>query len=170
LHHKKRGRLNCDFREAIKKMPRIIDSSRYRSHLNRWIERFGSKRVLIILQEDISVSPEQVLDQVYSFSGIARLPAPAVAWERVNVASLPSVPALAWLATCASRALRDRRLHRPIELARRLGLTRIYSGAEELLPAIEPEIRKELVEEFEPDIAYVENLLRRSLADWRIQS
>jgi hypothetical protein len=167
LHHKKRGRVSCGFGEAIQKMPRIIESSRYRLHLSRWIERFGPEQLLIVLQEDISSSPEQVLDRVYSFAGIARVPVPDVARERVNEASLPSMPVLARLATRAGRALRDRRLYGPIALARKWGLNRIYSGADELLPVLEPAIRQELIEAFEPDIAFVENVLRRTLPEWR---
>lgn len=50
LHQK--GRLHCDFLETIRMMPRIIDSSCYRTHLERWIEMFGPEDVLIILQDD----------------------------------------------------------------------------------------------------------------------
>lgn len=170
LHHKKRGRLHCDFPDAIKKMPRIIQSSHYQTHLRRWIETFGQEQIHIVLQEDIAAAPEQVLERLYRFAGIAQVPPPAVAWERVNPASLPSLPVLARFATRAGELLRGRHLYGPIELAKRLGLKRVYSGTQEGLPMLEPDIRKALIKEFEPDITYVEVLLRRPLPEWRRSS
>lgn len=170
LHHRKKGRLDGDFREAIREMPRIIDSSRYRDHISEWIDLFGPEQILIILQEDIASSPENVLEQVYDFAGIDRVPTPRAVRQRVNEASLPAFPTLARAATRLADRLRDRRLYAPIELAKKLGLKRVYDGFRGQLPILDPEMRKRLVEEFEPDIAYVEKLLRRPLTNWRRSS
>lgn len=167
LHHKRKGRLNCSFREAIQKMPRIIDASRYRKHISRWAEMFGMERILVILLEDISSSPALVLERVYDFIGIARVSAPSEAGESVYVASLPHSPALARLATNGAGWLRDKGLHGLVEFAKGLGLNRVYTGFRGALPALKPEMRRELVREFEPDIAYVEELLGRPLTEWR---
>jgi hypothetical protein len=167
LHHKKMGRLNCDFREAIKQMPRIIDSSHYRKHIKRWTEVFGSEQILIILLEEISASPERVLERTYEFLEINKVRAPASAWKQVNAASLPASPVLASLLTRGSHWLRERRLYGPIELAKNLGLKRIYAGPQDNVPRLEAELRQQLVEEFSSDIAYVEELFGRSLPQWR---
>ncbi len=167
LHHTRRGRLDCTFQEAVTEMPRIIDSSHYRKHISRWIEAFGRERVLIILLQDISSSPEQVLEQVYSFLEIPYVPLPAVAKERVYTASLPRFPVLAKLATLGSEWLRDKRLYGLLQFAKKIGLRRVYTGASDSLPTLATETREALIQEFEPDIAYVENLLNRSLTKWR---
>ena len=148
-------------------MPRIIDSSRYRKHISRWIESFGRERVLIILLQDISSSPEQVLEQAYNFLEISHVPLPAVAKERVYKASLPRFPILAKLATLGSEWLRGKRLYGPLQFAKNIGLKFVYTGASDFLPTLVPETREALIQEFKPDIAYVENLLGRSLAEWR---
>lgn len=167
LHHTRRGRLNCTFQDAMTKMPRIIDSSRYRKHIGRWIEAFGREQVLIILLQDISSHPEQVLEQVYDFLEISHMPLPAVAKERVYTASLPRFPVLAKLATQASEWLRDKRLYAPLQFAKNIGLKFVYTGGSDSLPKLAPETREALIQEFEPDIAYVESLLDRSLTEWR---
>lgn len=128
---------------------------------------FGPENVLIILQDDISAHPERVLEGVCDFVKIAPQPAPMTAQERVNVASLPAYPALARLATRGADWLRDRRLYGPIEAAKRLGFKRVYAGFQGDLPTLAPQIRRELVKGFEPDIAYVEKLLHRPLPQWR---
>jgi hypothetical protein len=167
LHHRKRGRLNGSFRDAIERMPRLIDSSRYRAHVSRWRDYFGADQISIVLLDDISSCPETVLDQTYQFIGIDKAPVPDKAREQINVASLPASRALAALATHGAHWFRDRRLYGPIELAKKLGLKRIYSGFQRPLPALDSEMRRHLVEELSPDIAYVEEILGRALPHWR---
>jgi hypothetical protein len=167
LHHTRRGRLDCSFQEAVVEMPRIIDSSHYRKHIGRWIETFGPKQVLIILLQDFSSTPEHVLKQVYDFLQISHIPLPPMAKERVYTASLPRFPVLARLATQGSEWLRDRRLYAPLRAAKKIGLKRVYTGAPDSLPTLAPDAREALIRILEPDIAYVEDLLGRSLTEWR---
>ena len=167
LHHRSRGRFNCDFLEAVRKMPRIIESSRYSMHLRRWIEMFGREQILIILQDDISAFPEEVLERVYKFIGIGSLPPPVFAHEHVNVASVTVFPSLARFFTQKARWFRDRRLYGCVNLLIKLGLKRTYARSSGTLPRLEPEIRKILIQEFEPDIKYVEEILNRPLPAWR---
>jgi len=167
LHHRRRGRLDCDFHTAVERMPQIIDSSHYREHISRWIETFGRGGVLIILLQDISSAPEQVLERVYDFLEIPHIPLPAGARERVYAASLPRFPTLAKLATLGSEWLRDKHLYAPLQFAGKLGLKRVYAGSPGSLPTLAPETRKALIAEFKMDVAYVEELLSRSLPEWR---
>jgi hypothetical protein len=167
LHYRKLGQIDCNFREAIEKMARLIDSSRYRSHIASWVEMFGRERVLVILLEDISSSPLSVLGRICNFLRIDLVSVPVGALERVSTASLPAFPALAKLATVGADWLRERRLYGAIELAKKLGLKHVYRGSQDALPTLEPKTRKELIEEFQPDISYVEELLGRPLPEWR---
>jgi hypothetical protein len=148
-------------------MPSIIDSSHYRKHISRWIEVFGRERVLIVLLEGVSSSPGQVLEQVYDFLEISRVPLPAVSKGRVYAASLPRFPVLAKIATLGSEWLRERQLYGPLQFGKRIGLKQVYMGASHSLPTLARETREALIQEFEPDVAYVEDLLGRSLTEWR---
>jgi hypothetical protein len=74
---------------------------------------------------------------------------------------------LAKIATLASEWLRNKRLYAPLQFAKNIGLKFVYSGDSDSLPTLAPDTREALIQEFEPDIAYVENLLDRSLTEWR---
>jgi len=166
LHERKKGRVRGGFAEALREQPRLLDASRYRAHLAQWRVLFGADRVLVILLEDIAAAPAETLGRVHAFLDLPATPTPAVAFERVNRATLPAHPALARLATVGAARLRGRRLYGPIELAKRLGLKRVYAGAG-AVPVLDAETRRALVAELEPDIAYVERLLDRPLPAWR---
>ena len=169
LHHRQKGRLNCDFQKAIRKMPRIIYSSYYRIHLRRWFNTFGSDQIHILLLDDISTSPKMVLENMCKFIGIARITAPDLVNERINAVSLPAYPALAGCLTKWARSLRNKRGYSLIEFGKMLGLKRLYTGYEHNLPTLDKKTWNDLLEEFEPDIEYVENLVGRSLPQCRME-
>jgi hypothetical protein len=165
---KNRGVVNGGFLEATRTEPRILESSRYRKYLKKWIQTFGRAQVHVILLEDIVSSPDTVLDGVYHFLGIRAVPPPPGARERVGARRMDAVPALARVAERGGSWLRERRLYGPIELAKRLGLKRFVFGvSRQASPDLDPDVRQALNREFEPDIAYVEDLLDRPLDNWR---
>jgi hypothetical protein len=167
LHHLKKGRVHGDFAAALRQMPELLETSRYAVHLPRWLAVFGAEQVRVVLHDDIAREPERVLDEVYAFAGLAPVPAPREARERVNAASLPRYPRLARAATAGADWLRGRGLYGAVNLAKRLGLKRVYRGRRGGVPALDHETRALLVRRLEPDIAYVETLLGRELPGWR---
>jgi hypothetical protein len=167
LHHRRKGRIGCNFHKATQIMPRIIDSSCYRKHLKRWLGAFGRERVHIVLLRDIASSPQNVLRDIYDFLNISPISAPSTAHKRVYTASRPRFSTLARLVTSISHWLRGKRLYGIVNLAKRLGVGRVYEGSDDSLPELSSDARKALIEEFESDITYVERLLGRSLPEWR---
>jgi hypothetical protein len=126
--------------------------------------------VLILLLDDIARAPARELARVRECLGLRDVPVPPEAFRRVNAGSLPAHAGLARLVTAAADRLREQRLYAPIELARRLGLKRVYGGAPAGVPAMDPRTRRLLVREFEADIAYVEQVLGRPLPQWRMEA
>lgn len=165
-HHVAKGRAPRDFRQAVRAMPRIVESGRYAVHLSRWIERFGADRVLVELIDDVDARPQEVLDRVTAFLGAGPMRVDE-AGERVGAATMPRHPRLAAAAARAATALRARRLHWLPELGKRLGLKRVFSGAEHDMPRLAPGDAAWLAEEFASDVAFVERLLGRELPSWR---
>jgi hypothetical protein len=164
-HHVAKGRAPRDFSSAVRDMPRILDSGRYALHVPRWQGRFGAARVLILLIDDIEERPQAVLDTVTEFLG---LPPQLVeeATDRVGAVTMPRFPRLASLAARTATALRARRLHWIPELGKRLGLRRVFTGADDRLPRLSRGETRTLQETFAPDVAYVEQLLGRPLTRW----
>ena len=167
LHERKKGRVRTDFTTALRERPRLLGASRYRAHLERWRALFGDECLHVLLLEDVARAPAPALARVHAFLGLVGAPVPRVAFERVNPATLPAIPGIARAATAGADRLRASRLYAPIELAKRLGLKRLYAGARGGVPALDPATRTRLVAELEPDIAYVETLLGRPLPEWR---
>lgn len=165
LHHLKKGRLRGDFARALAEYPRLVDGSRYAGHLERWREVFGPGGVRVVLLDDIERDPAGVLTDIQRFAGVRVVAPPRAAFERINGASLPAHRGLARAATRAATRLRAAGLHGPVTMARRLGLHRIYGGRE--VPPLPAAVRRRLLDELEPDIAYVERLLERPLPAWR---
>jgi hypothetical protein len=166
LHHRAKGRLATAFEWALAEHPRLLDACRYARHLPRWRALFGDARVHAVLLDDVAARPATVLREVHDFLGVAALPAPAIAEARVNAASVPAHPALARLAARAAAGLRSGGFDRLVRAATRLGATQVYRGAEP--PGLPPAARRRLIAELEPDIAYVETWLQRSLPAWRL--
>lgn len=161
-----KGRVTGGFREAVARNPRIITSGHYAEHCPRWEADFGRDRVLYLLQEDSRANPEQVLERVYDFLGVPRVPMPAVASEDFSTTHVPRYPALARLFSETARLLRGLRLHWLVNLGKAAALTRVYQGGK-APETLTPELRRELVKTFERDIEWVERKLGREFPEWR---
>jgi hypothetical protein len=161
-----KGRATGGFRQAVAKIPRIITSGHYAEHGPRWESTFGPERVLYLLQEDIRAKPDEVLDRVYDFLGVPRVPMPDVAREDFSVTHVPRYPRLARLFSDTARLLRGHRFHWLVNLGKAAALDRVYRGGN-APDTLTPELRRELVQTFERDIAWVEEKLGRKFPDWR---
>jgi Sulfotransferase domain len=164
-HHVAKGRAPRDFREAVRMIPRIVESGRYAAHLPRWLERFGPENVLVLLIDDIGERPREVLQRVTEFLGVSPMRVEGETGP-VGAATMPRHPRLAAAAARAVTALRARRLHWVPELGKRLGLKRVFTGAEHDMPRLAPHDAAWLAGELAPDVAFVERLLGRPLPAW----
>lgn len=167
LHHRRKGRAGGDFGEAVERFPRILGASRYAEHLPRWIGRFGRERVRLVLLDDVRERPAEVLEELCAFLEVAPFgEVPDEADGRVNPAAAARWRPAARLASAASRWLRDRGLHGLVDAARRAagGLVYRRGGGR---PAMDPALRRELVDELEEDVRRVEELTGRDLESWR---
>lgn len=166
-HHRSKGRVPDDYFEAVEQMPRIESSGRYAGWCERWESRFGKDHCLYLLQEDIEADPQGVLDRLCSFLGVAHLPLPEDAGERFGQATQPRslrlTKTFAWLST----RLRSMGIHRPSEIAKRMGLRSLLIGktsGQEQMPA---EVRHRLTGLYEEDIDWLEKKLGRPFDGWR---
>jgi len=166
-HHFAKGRVSGSFEEATEQMPRILTSGSYATHLPRWLNRFGSQQVKCLLLDDLHISLETTLKELCQFLGITVPNQIPNSQDKINSATTPVSPQLARIATQAASFLRFYRLHRLVELGKNLGLNRVYTGGEQKAPQLTPELQRKLLEYYEPDICFLENLLERDLTSWR---
>jgi hypothetical protein len=165
LYHRK-GEVRGDFHSSLREMPRLFESSRYEVLLPRWIERFGKSRILILLLQDIASRPEQELNRVHDFLGVAKWVEYELIGQRIYAASMPKYPRIARVATQMSIQMRRRELHWPVDFAKRMGMRKIYRGGAVDL-SLSAESRASLIERFVPTIEYVEEVLDRPLPEWK---
>jgi hypothetical protein len=165
-HELRRGRVSPNFERALEQQPRILTAGRYALHLSRWLEVFAADRVLLLIFDDIREAPESVFGQICEFLGVARIPIPPVAYEKINAASAPRWPILAKVAGRAATWLHDRNLQPVISVAKRFGGQRVFTGGAMPRP-LSAEQRQRLLAEYETDISHVERLAGRDLSCWR---
>jgi len=166
-HHLSRGRVSGSFAEAIGQMPRIVEVGRYARHIPKWLDAFRGDRVQFVLLDDIDTHPENVLMSIYDFLNVEYLPMPKKGNERINAATMPRFP---WLACVSARlvtALRSHRFHRVVELGKALKFNNVYKGAQRGTSGLIAKDRRSLLDQYETDIRYVENLLGKDLTAWR---
>lgn len=168
-HHLRKGRVPQDFSKAIQTMPRILDSGHYAKHIPKWLDNFGKEQVHFVLMDDIKIQPEIVLAETCYFLNIStpELFSEKELNQKVNQASMPKFPILAKAATQAAGILRASKFDQIVEFGKKLGLKRVYRGGEDQLPQITDQEAQFLSSHYEDDIQYVEQLLGRSLPQWR---
>lgn len=158
-HHLRKGRVPADFWAAAEVEPRILTAGDYAEHVARWIDTLGADRVLVLVLEEVHADPQAALDAIMTFAELQRIDASDSADAPVNAASAPRFPLLATVAARAVTALRDARLHRLVEVGKRLGLAKVYSGG--AVPDVTDADRQRLADRFAPHVAYIDDLLDR---------
>ena len=154
-HHRTEGRVPSDFFAAVKQMPRIETSGMYARYCPRWEAEFGAERCHYVLQPLVESSPQEVIDGVCRFLEVDSITLPVEGRERFGQATQPGWPLAAKAAAMVSGGLRARGLHRPVEIAKRLGLRRALYGkpaGEEAMPRAE---RDHLLEVHAADLAFL---------------
>ncbi len=166
-HHLSKGRIKGSFQEATTKMPRIIESGKYSLHIPKWLDKFGIEQVKFILLEDVESHPEIVIKSICKFLGLAEINLPDRRHQKVNSTTIPRFPWLAKAAAQLTTTLHANRMHKVVAFGKKLGLKTVYTGGEKRMPEIRNNDFFDLLNEYETDILFVENLLKKDLSIWR---
>jgi hypothetical protein len=172
LHLRRYGMTRAnEFRDALLSHPELVDSSRYATHLSRWIDIFGKERVQVIMQENLEQECDSYVRRLTDHVGLGFIPVPERLKQRVNAAVLPASRLLASAGQWSADRLREAGLYGAIELAKRVGLKRLFfgkPGASDRLPTLKPEDRRWLLERLAPEIDRLEEILELDLSAWKI--
>lgn len=166
-HHLNKGRVSNNFQEAIKKMPRIITSGHYANYIPQWLDKFSPEQVKLILLDDIQDNPQKVWQEVCRFLQISIIDLPTIASEKINSQMMSKYPWLAKIASEVAIKMREYKLHNLVEKLKNLGLQKIYTGGEERIVPLSDREYDYLLELYESDILFIENLMSRDLSHWR---
>jgi hypothetical protein len=168
IHHLRKGRVPRDFWLAIEQKPKVVNAGRYAAHIPRWQSTFGQDQVHILFLEDIRSDPQVVINDVCDWLDVESFSQPDRANEKVNAASMPKSRWFARGASSLTTLLHSCGLHRVVEVGKKFGLRElVYTGGEEDMPELSAEDRKQLIQIYEEDIAFVEKRTGRDLSAWR---
>lgn len=166
-HYISLGEIKPDFDQAIESHPHLINAGRYSYYIPYWLKTFDQENICFILLEEIQTQPQTVLRKLENFLDISEIKFSTENQEKVNAATIPKFPLLAKGFTQLARFLRENRLHGIVELGKKFGLRKVYTGGEDKMPTLTQEQQNFLLELYEPDTVYIEKLLGLSLSRWR---
>jgi len=137
----------------------------YHRQVSEYLEAFGPPQVLVLWYEDLVEDAAGTVRRVLEFLGLDTS-VPVDTSERFNVGS--SVPRSATAEALARRGSPARRAARRV--VPRAARRRVLAVADRVLrrePALDPAIRRELVEGYRDDLEALERLTGRDLSAWR---
>lgn len=160
------------FREALRAHPEYIEGSQYGHYLSAWLELFSRDQLLISIFDDARHDPLAAIEGIYRFLGVDPGFRPTMLERPVGVGRIPRSQGAERALLEVSAAFGKRPVLRPVWwTAKRLGLgdrlralnTRHGREAKQL----DPDDRRALIREFEPDVELLEDLLEIELPAWR---
>jgi len=165
--HKRIVGVPATFEEALKNHE-LLFRSHYYDQLKIWLDVFPRERFHFILDIDLKQDPAHVLESVYTFLGVEPDYQPPSLFRQINVASDRQrlYDALGKI----MRWARDHRLGYVVDTLERVGMKRLarYFLVKTVgYPPLNPGTRQRLREYYLPDIEKLEELIGRSLDQWK---
>jgi hypothetical protein len=175
LHLKRQGREPApDFAAALElEAARIADGwgflwryrdmGHYGAQLQRYVERFPRRQLLVHLYDDLVADPRAVLARTYAFLGVDT----AFAADLSARPNRGGVPRRGWRGALLSRSSPLRRLVAAATPRRLRDRAREAADRRALVrERLDPAVRRQLTDEFRPDIEQLAGILDRDLSDW----
>ena len=171
-----RQMLSGERSETIGQGTGLLTDGRYALHLRRYLDHLDPSSMSVVLDDDLDTAHDETMRRVYEFVGLDARYSPRTGRVNEGVYSLDRLRLLRW-GTRALYRVDDRgrvaALHTGI--AARAWNRGIYlvDGllfaplARNEAPVLDDDVRKLLIERFEPEVADLEKILGRSLAAWR---
>jgi Sulfotransferase domain len=139
----------------------------YTQQLERYLRYFPRHHMLVLIFERVTHEPQHALTQVAEFLQVAPdLFNQHTMHQRIGVSYRPRLPRARAIAKYYARWLRRRDMDWLPNLAKALGILRMF-GNRGAFPPMEAGIRAALLKSYEPDIAALEKLLGEDLSLWR---
>jgi hypothetical protein len=159
------------FREALTAHPEYIEGSRYGHHLSNFLDLFSRDRILVSVFDDARREPLAAVGEIYRFLDIDPEFRPAMLDRPVGIGRVPRSQGAERSMLELAEAFRHRRALRPVWwMAKKSGIgdrVRALNTRTEESTRLDPEDRRVLMRELEPDVGVLEDLLDLELPAWR---
>jgi hypothetical protein len=147
-----------------------MESSRYSAHLTEWIRLFGPSQVMATVQEDLERDPQEYLNRIADFIGVAHLKLQPHHLQHALTSDGLTQPRNDYWTRGALRLAewsKARRLDGIVAAAKRIGGLRLFIGGGAPFPEVRPALRSTLREFFRPEVERLEEMLNRDLSRWK---
>ena len=144
-----------------------VGRGRYYEQLKRYFDAFGRKQIKVHLYEDLSNTPIATLQDTFRFLEVDDSFVPDVSLRR-NVSGYPKYKALDGFLRRPSSIKGALKVYLPARLRWRLSKAFDDLKTRNLVepPAVQPEVRRQLVGVYREDILKVQELIQRDLSGW----
>lgn len=129
LHLRRKGYTNAPLAEALEQHPEIIAASLYGAQLDRWRTALPESQVTILPLEELIANPNGYATRLCAALGIPPGDPPA-SLGASNATGVPPSFLLARLGRQTAGAIRSAGGYKMVNLAKRLGLKRVFFGAD----------------------------------------
>lgn len=170
LHLIRNGYLRpgTSMRDAIRERPVLIESSKYYTHISRWLRYFGKKNVSILMYEDLKKDPLGFVKTLCNFLGLEEQGIPEGLEEAVNVREFPINFTLARVARRVDTLLCDYKIYFIKNMIKKLGLNKIVLGGRYAQDRLSEEDKRYLYSFLKEEIEDLEKLLKLDLSSWKL--
>lgn len=159
------------FRDALRLHPEYIEGGRYGHHLRKYLELFSRDQLLVSIFDDARRDPLAAIQEIYRFLDVDPEFRPTMLDRPVGIGRIPRSQSAERSLLEISATFGNRRPLRPVWwMAKRLGIgdrLRALNTRRNGSGGLDPEDRRTLICEFEPDIRVLEDLLQIELSAWR---
>jgi hypothetical protein len=159
------------FADALSAHPEYIDGSRYGHHLTNFLDLFSRDRILVTLFDDARREPLATVKKIYRFLDVDPDFRPTMLDRPAGVGRVPRSQGVERSMLDLAEAFRHRRALRPVWwMAKKSGLgdrIRALNTRTSTPGGLDPEHRRALMRELEPDVRILEDLLELELSAWR---
>lgn len=128
LHLKRKGYTRSSLKESCEKFPEIIEASRYSRYIYLWRKAHSADKVTILFQEDLKNDPVAFTEQLCSAIGIEFSELSSSTSRRSNDMGMPKYLWIASIGTYTGNLLRKYRLYGLVNMAKALGLKKLFYG------------------------------------------
>jgi len=166
--------VDSTFKEAIQESQRpCVKESLYGEQLDRYLSFFERDQLLILIAEEVFSHSSESLNRICSFLGVCGTFYQNQEWisDRVNRAARNRSRSIFEMITTVGTWMRHTKGARQVlDLLKATGITGLIKGANREpreYPQMDPELRKELDDEYATTIRRVEEILGREIQVWR---
>lgn len=174
LHMIKAGYLtgaDLSFEYGMANNDMYLESSRYATHLTRWLEHFPREQLLVLLQEEIREAPRESARAIYRFLGVDEDFESAGLRRRANESRVAKSRGVDGALKRAGLLVRSVGLGGLVEQTKRNPwVTRLRQTNEQdlraLVPPMQPRSRESLLAQLGPELDALAGLLERNTFPW----